>query len=63
MAKRPTPFRQADVTRAIKGAVAAGLAPSRAEIDAQGKIVLDLGKPVEARSALDGWKAAKRAAS
>ena len=62
MAKRPTSFRQADVTRAIKGAVAAGLTPSRAEIDAQGKIVLDLGKPAESRSALEDWRA-KRAAS
>jgi hypothetical protein len=33
-------FRQVDVTRALRAAKAAGMAISRCEIDAQGKIVL-----------------------
>jgi hypothetical protein len=33
-------FRQAEITRAVKGARAAGLAIGRVEIDADGKIVL-----------------------
>lgn len=33
-------FRQGDVTKALKGAVAAGLAVERVEIDRDGKIVV-----------------------
>jgi len=40
MSPRPAKFRQVDVTRALRGAKAAGLEVSRCEIDAQGKIVL-----------------------
>jgi len=39
MARRVA-FRQADVSRALKGAVSAGLKPCRAEIQADGRIVL-----------------------
>jgi hypothetical protein len=47
MTRASAPFRQADVTRAIKGAVAAGVDISRIEIDAAGKIVIVPGKPTE----------------
>ena len=40
MACAPSNFRQQDVTRAIKGAVAAGVGIARVEIDKAGKIVI-----------------------
>jgi hypothetical protein len=45
MTRAPSPFRQADVTKAIKGTVAAGVDIARIEIDAVGKIVIVPGKP------------------
>jgi hypothetical protein len=61
---RPAKFRQADVTRAIRGAIAGGLAVSRCEIDAQGKIVIISDVPYmattnEAESAYAKWEAKK----
>lgn len=35
-----TRFTQAEITRAAKGAVAAGLSVERVEIDAEGKVVI-----------------------
>jgi hypothetical protein len=58
------PFRQIDVTRALRAAKAAGVPISRCEIDADGKIVIvsevvhmttDTVAP--AMSAYDQWKA------
>jgi hypothetical protein len=40
MPRRPASFTKADVARAVGGAVKAGLAVHRIEIDAQGKIVV-----------------------
>jgi hypothetical protein len=40
MARAPTIFRQADVTRAFRGAKAAGVRVARVEIDRDGKIVI-----------------------
>lgn len=40
MTNRPATFRQSDVTRAAKGALAAGLPVARMEIDREGKIVV-----------------------
>ena len=40
MANRPSPFKQVDVTRAVKGAVAAGLSVGREEIDRDGRITV-----------------------
>ena len=40
MTNRPATFKQVDVTRAVKGAVAAGLAVARVEVDRTGKIVI-----------------------
>lgn len=50
-------FRQADVKRAVKGAISAGMAIGRVELDAQsGKIIIlchkDEPEPV---NALDKW--------
>jgi hypothetical protein len=47
MSKSRQPFRRTDVTRAIKGAIAAGVEIARAEIEPNtGKIVIVFGKSV-----------------
>lgn len=64
MAARRQSFKQADVSRALKGALAAGLKPSRAEITAEGKIVMSFGADTpapEPSSPLDAWKAKRNA--
>lgn len=45
MARGAQTFKQADVTKAVKGAVAAGIEVARVEIDRDGKIVLIAGQP------------------
>ena len=45
MARGPATFKQADVTRALRGAVAAGVEVQRIEIDKTGKIVVITGRP------------------
>ncbi len=51
-------FNQADLTRAVKGATAAGMKVARIEIDADGKIVLVSGDaaPMGPASDFDTWK-------
>ena len=52
-------IRQRDLTRALKGAAAGGLAVSRIEIDTDGKIVIiagEAGTP-SPEEALDKWMA------
>ena len=51
MARTPAAFRQADVTRAVKGVVAAGVGIAQVEIDKSGKIVIVTGKPQEPATA------------
>jgi hypothetical protein len=45
MTRRPQPFTQGDVTRALKGAVKAGLSVQSYTIDTDGNIVVITGKP------------------
>jgi hypothetical protein len=45
MSKGQHTFKQGDVTKALKGAVNAGLSVQRVEIDREGKIVLIAGRP------------------
>jgi hypothetical protein len=47
MSRGPLPFRQTDVSRAVRGAVAAGLTVQRVEVDKAGKIVVVVGSPAE----------------
>jgi hypothetical protein len=63
MARRVA-FKQADVSRALKGAVNAGLKPCRAEIGADGRIVLVFeGAATEPVTEFDQWKAKRHARS
>ena len=52
-------FRQADLTRALKGVARAGVKPARAEIDSAGKIVivLESGAGDKDTLPLDDWRA------
>jgi hypothetical protein len=47
MSRGPSIFRQSDVTRAIKGAAAAGVHIARIEIDKTGKIVIITADPTD----------------
>jgi DNA-binding MarR family transcriptional regulator len=49
MARAPSTFRQSDVTRAIKAAVAAGVEIQRVEIDPNGRIVIVTATEAERR--------------
>jgi hypothetical protein len=53
-------FRQRDLTRAVRGARAAGLSVAKVEIDADGRIVIVVGTPAETveRPALNEWDSA-----
>lgn len=53
MANTQAPFKQVDVTRAVKGAVAAGLSVGRVEIDRSGKIVVVMAN--NATSEINEW--------
>jgi hypothetical protein len=62
--KRPSSFRQSDVTRALRAAKAAGLHVTRCEIDSAGKITIVSGEvsiqttpAASAERALADWEA------
>lgn len=62
MTARRQCFRQADVTRALKGATAAGMKPTRAEITSEGRIVLSFDEAqAEPATAFDQWKRGRNA--
>lgn len=66
MSRRKPLIRQADVSRAVKGAQSAGLKVQRIEIDpATGRIVVVSGEgtPSEPPSPFDAWKAKDNARS
>jgi hypothetical protein len=48
MARAPSKFRQGDVTRAVKGAIAAGVEAREVMVDIDGKIRVIAGKPANA---------------
>ena len=50
MSRRPSIFRQTDLTRALKAALAAGIEIERFEIGKDGKIVVVAGKLPESPS-------------
>ncbi|WP_238121743.1 MULTISPECIES: hypothetical protein [unclassified Xanthobacter] len=57
MARRPVPFKQADVARAVKGVASAGEKVSRVEIDPAGKITIITAEATSAPAAtsFDKW--------
>jgi len=59
MSRGPCTFRQSDLTKAVKGVVAAGVNVARVEIDQSGKIVImtGIGGLPESANALDNWVA------
>lgn len=63
MSRTAPMFRQADLTRAIKSALAAGVAVARVEIDPTGKIVIvaACAARAETLSDFDRWKASRHA--
>ena len=48
MARVPSIFKQGDITRAVKGVVAAGVDVMRVEVDTAGRIIVVAGKPADA---------------
>jgi hypothetical protein len=63
MARTPSTFRQADITKAVKAMRAAGVCIVRVEIDKSGKIVIvtDGAKPELSELApLDAWREGRR---
>jgi hypothetical protein len=55
MSRGPASFKQRDVTRAIKGARAAGIDVSGVKVDKQGNIVILTGKPIESPDGGGSW--------
>jgi hypothetical protein len=61
VARRPSNFRQQDVTRAINAAIASGLSIARIEVDAKtAKITVIIGEP-EKESEANYWDSATMA--
>ena len=60
MTRRPSSFRQRDVTRAVKAVVTAGLRVSGVKIDPQGAIEIVTGdERVQDSNPLDTWVASR----
>ncbi len=54
---RSTSFRQVDVSRAIKGARAAGMMVARVEIDSEGRIVIIAADGNQQQDEFERWEA------
>jgi len=60
MSRGAQTFRQADITKALKAAAAAGMVVQRFEIDRDGKLVVIAGQPAEPEfAALNEWDAVR----
>jgi hypothetical protein len=63
LSRRPSTFRQTDLTRALRGARAAGIEIARVAIDKDGSIILVVAKPTEESGDVGGehneWDAVK----
>ena len=55
MSRSPQTFKQRDITRALKGAMASGRDVERAEIDKSGRIIIVFCKPGEPMSHDGSW--------
>jgi hypothetical protein len=57
--RKPSTFRQADVTKAVRAVAAAGIAVARIDIEPDGKIVITTmaGEQIEPAAPLDKWMA------
>lgn len=55
MANQPALFKQADVSRALKGAMASGLEVSGFKIDREGSIIVELGSTAKQEETDNGW--------
>ena len=62
MSRAHTPFRKADVERAVKGAISGGLTVSRVTVSRDGEISVYAGAPEAPtqRTDLEAWRASKR---
>jgi hypothetical protein len=61
MSRGPQQFRQTDVTKAIKAAVAAGLSVARVEVE-RGRIIVIAGRPEQGQhsgTAVNEWDTVK----
>lgn len=64
MARRNLAVKQGDVTRAVKGVVAAGVEVSRVEVDPAGRIVIIAqGEADTPETAFDKWEASRARSS
>jgi hypothetical protein len=63
LSRRPSKFRQTDLTRALRGARAAGVEIARVEIDNDGRIIVVAALPTDGNGGVNGerneWDAAK----
>ena len=58
MTRRPVAFKQADIARAVKGVLAAGVKVSRVEVGSDGKIsITSAESEMSEVSELDRWRA------
>ena len=56
MANRPAPYTQADVKRAVKGAIEAGLTVREVVASAEGvRVICDDGKPEKTEESYNPW--------